>query len=93
MTVNKVAELCSNVSGFNAEPIYKKDRPQEVKHALCSADKARKLLNYKTTTSLRDGIVKTYEYIKQRGTKEFDYNINLEIINDLTPETWKKKEI
>ena len=74
----------------NSEPIYKKDRPQEVKHALCSADKARRLLNYKTTTSLRDGIRHTYEYIK-RGTKDFDYNINLEIINDLTPETWKKK--
>ena len=93
VTVNKVAEICSNISGFNSEPIYKKDRPQEVNHALCSADKARKLLNYKTTTSLRDGIIHTYEYIKKRGTKDFDYNINLEIINDLTPETWKKKEI
>ena len=93
VTVNKVAEICSNISGFNSEPIYKKDRPQEVKHALCSADKARRLLNYKTTTSLRDGIRHTYEYIKKRGTKDFDYNINLEIINDLTPETWKKKEI
>ena len=93
VTINKVAELCSNISGFNSQPIYKKDRPQEVKHALCSADKARKLLNYQTTTSLRDGIVKTYDYIKKRGTKEFDYNINLEIINELTPETWKKKEI
>ena len=41
----------------------------------------------------RIGIVKTYDYIKERGTREFDYNINLEIINDLTPETWKKKEI
>ncbi len=93
VTVNKVAEICSNVSGFNSEPIYKKDRPQEVKHALCSADKARRLLNYKTKTSLRDGIVKTYDYIKKRGTRDFDYNINLEIVNDLTPETWKKKEI
>ncbi len=93
VTVNHVAEICSNISGFNAEPIHKKDRPQEVKHALCSADKARKLLNYKTTTSLREGIIKTYEYIKKRGTKDFDYNINLEIINDLTPETWKKKQI
>ncbi len=93
VTVNKVAEICSNISGFNSEPIYKKDRPQEVKHALCSADKARKLLNYETKTSLRDGIVRTFEYIKKRGTKEFDYNINLEIINDLTPDTWKKKEI
>jgi UDP-glucose 4-epimerase len=93
VTVNHVAEICSNISGFNAEPIHKKDRPQEVKHALCSANKARRLLNYKTKTSLREGIIKTYEYIKQRGTKKFDYNINLEIINDLTPETWKKKEI
>ena len=93
VTVNKIAEICSNISGFNSTPIYKKDRPQEVKHALCSANKARKLLNYETKTSLRDGIVKTYDYIKERGTKEFDYNINLEIINDLTPETWKKKEI
>ena len=93
VTINKVAEICSNVSGFNSDPIYKKDRPQEVKHALCSADKARKLLNYETKTSLRDGIVRTFDYIKKRGTKKFDYNINLEIVNDLTPETWKKKEI
>ena len=93
VTINKIAEICSNLTGVNLEPIHKKDRPQEVKHALCSADKARKLLNYKTTTSLKEGITKTYEYIKKRGTKDFDYNINLEIINDLTPETWKKKQI
>ena len=52
----------------NLEPIYKKDRPQEVKHATCSADKARSLLNYKTTVSLQEGIKKTFEYIKKRGT-------------------------
>ena len=48
VTVNKVAEICSNITGSNLKPIYKKDRPREVKHATCSADKARKLLNYKT---------------------------------------------
>ena len=93
VTVNKIAEICSNISGFNSEPLYKKDRPQEVKHALCSADKARKLLNYKTTTSLREGIIKTYEYIKKRGVKPFEYHINIEIDNELTPSTWTKKEI
>ena len=67
VTINKVAELCSNVTGMNLPPIYKKDRPQEVKHAICSADKARKLLNYKTTVSVKEGIQKTYEYIKERG--------------------------
>ena len=78
---------------MNLQPIYKKGRPKEVKHATCSADKARKLLNYKTKVNLKEGIQKTFEYIKQRGTRPFNYNIKLEIINDLTPSTWKNKEI
>ena len=93
VTINKVAELCSNITGINLPPIYRKDRPQEVKHAICSADKARKLLNYKTKVSLKEGIKKTFEYIKKRGVKPFEYHINLEINNELTPDTWKNKEI
>ena len=94
VTINKVAEICQNISGSNLKPIYKKDRPQEVKEATCSADKARKLLNYKTKTDLYTGIKKTYEYIKKRGSKPFDYSkLNLEIVNSLTPEVWINKEI
>tara|TARA_Y100001970_G_scaffold294139_1_gene447425 strand:- start:546 stop:1547 length:1002 start_codon:yes stop_codon:yes gene_type:complete len=93
VTINKVAEICTNLTGVNLKPIYKKDRPREVKHALCSSDKARKFLDYKTTTSLDEGIKKTFEYIKKRGVRPFDYNIALEINNELTPETWKNKEI
>ena len=92
VTINQVSEICSNITGSNLKPIYKKDRPREVKHATCSAEKARKLLNYKTKTNLKDGILKTYNYIKERGARPFDYNINLEIKNELTPETWLKKE-
>ena len=93
VTINKIAEICSNLTRTNLSPIYKPGRPREVKHATCSADKARKLLNYKTTTSLESGIKKTFEYIKNRGVKSFDYNIELEIKNELTPQTWMKKEI
>ena len=93
VTINKVAEICANVTGVNLNPIYKKDRPKEVKHATCSADKARKLLSYKTTVDLFNGIKNTHEYIKKRGVKPFDYHIELEINNELTPEAWKKKEI
>ena len=93
VTINKVAEICSNISGSNLKPIYKPDRPQEVKHATCSADKARKLLNYKTTVDLKTGRTKTFDYIKKRGVKPFDYYINVEIQNELTPSTWIKKEI
>ena len=35
----------------------------------------------------------TFEYIKKRGTKPFEYYINLEIENELTPEVWTKKEL
>ena len=31
--------------------------------------------------------------IKKRGPKEFDYQLELEIVNDKTPETWKNKLI
>ena len=93
VTINKIAEICSNITGINLNPIHKKDRPREVKHATCSADKARKLLNYKTKVSLNDGIKKTFDYIKSRGVRPFDYNIKIEIDNELTPVTWKNKEI
>ena len=93
ITINKVAEMCANITGVNSSPIYKPGRPKEVKHATCSADKARRLLNYKTTISLKDGIQKTFDYIKKRGIKPFDYNIEIEINNELTPKTWTQKEI
>ena len=93
VSINKIAEIFSNITRTNLSPIYKPDRPREVKHATCSADKARKLLNYKTSTSLQEGIQKTYEYIKNRGVRPFDYNIDIEIKNDITPTTWTKKEI
>ena len=93
VTINKISEICSNITGSNLAPIYKKDRPREVKHATCSADKARKLLNYKTSTDLYTGIKETFEYIKKRGAQPFNYHINIEIKNELTPETWLKREI
>tara|TARA_B100000674_G_C37627441_1_gene817203 strand:- start:437 stop:778 length:342 start_codon:yes stop_codon:yes gene_type:complete len=93
VSINEVVKICSNISGSNLEPIYKKDRPREVKHATCSSDKARKLLNYKTEIDLITGIKNTYNYIKERGTKDFNYRYSIEIDNNLTPDTWKKKEI
>ena len=93
VTIKEVADICLNVTGSNIEPIFKSDRPQEVKDATCSSDKARKLLAYETKTDLKAGIKKTFEYIKKRGVRPFNYHINLEIENNLTPSYWKNKEI
>jgi UDP-glucose 4-epimerase len=93
VSIKEVAEICANVTGFNEPFIHMKDRPQEVKHAVCSSDKARSLLQYKTTTTLKEGINKTYQYIKKQGPRPFNYHLDLEIINDKTPTTWKDKLI
>ena len=55
--------------------------------------------NYEKMNLLMNGIDVVYhcaataEYIKKRGTKPFNYHRNIEIKNELTPETWFKREI
>jgi len=92
-TVLELSKMIANETGFNGDPIFVKDRPKEVKEASCSANKARKILKYKTNTSLKESIRLTCEFIKKRGTKEFNYNLPVEIESEITPETWIKKTI
>ena len=47
----ELAEACANETGINLDPIHHKDRPKEVKLAVCSSDKARELLGYSTATT------------------------------------------
>ena len=91
ITINELANLVGNLLTFNVNPIYKKERPKEVFLANCSANKARKLFNYKPQCTLKDGLKKMIEYIKQKGPRPFKYHLDLEIINELTPDTWKNK--
>jgi UDP-glucose 4-epimerase len=93
ITVKEVAEIVANETGFNGNPIFMPDRPKEVKFATCSSEKSRKLLNYKTTTTLKDSIKKTVDFIKSEGIKPFKYHLPVEIVNSKTPTTWAKKLI
>ena len=92
-SINKLANLVANSTGFNGKPIFVPSRPQEVKHASCSSDKARKILGYKTKTTLIEAIDATTQFIKERGVRPFKYHLPLEIVNDKTPDTWKNKLI
>ena len=91
VSINELAEIIADLLDFDLKPEYKKGRPQEVHLANCSADKARKMLGYNPKVNLRDGIASIIDYIKERGTKPFKYHIDLEIINEKTPDTWKNK--
>jgi UDP-glucose 4-epimerase len=91
ISINQLYYLLSNKLKFNLEPKYLEDRPNEVKEATCSADKARKVLGYKTSVSLDESLNKIINYIKEKGPKDFQYNYPLEINNEKTPTAWKEK--
>ena len=91
VTINELAQIIAKLLDFELDPRYVPDRPQEVKYATCSADKARKLFGYNTKVTLEEGLQEMIDYIKKRGPKEFEYHLDLEIINDKTPKTWTNK--
>lgn len=92
ITIRELADLCANETGFNGDPIYySAGRPQEVKHAMCSSDKARRLLGYKTTVGVREAVKRTADYIREVGPREFNYHLPIEIVNEKTPKTWTER--
>ena len=91
ITINELYKLLSNKLKFNLEPMYLKDRPNEVKEATCSSEKAREILKYQTNVTLDKSLDKIINYIKLKGPKKFQYNYLLEINNEKTPLAWKER--
>ena len=91
ISINELYHLLSNKLKFNLEPKYLEGRPNEVKEATCSADKARKILGYKTSVNLDESLNKIINYIRKKGPRHFQYNYPLEINNEKTPIAWKEK--
>ena len=91
VTINHLAETIAGLIGFRLEPMYMPGRPQEVRLATCSADKARRLLGYETKYTLEQGLMEMIDYIRLRGTKPFVYHLPLEIISEKTPKTWSQR--
>jgi UDP-glucose 4-epimerase len=91
VTINELSQTIADLLHFDLNPIYVAGRPQEVKLATCSADKARKILGYKTQYTLRQGLQEIIDYIRQRGVRKFRYHLDVEINNEKTPRTWKNK--
>lgn len=93
ISINELAQRLAKILDFDLDPVYFPDRPQEVKLANCSADKARRLLGYSTNTTLDDGLTELVRWIEIQGPREFNYHLPIEIINEKTPDTWLSKKI
>jgi UDP-glucose 4-epimerase len=92
-TINELARTIAELLGFKLQPIYVADRPQEVRSATCSADKARKLLGYRTRVSLIEGLRSMIQWIREQGPRPFEYHLPIEIDSPLVPATWRDRLI
>lgn len=93
ITILNLAEIIAGLTKFKGSFTFVPERPQEVKHASCSADKARKLLGYSPEIDVETGLEQMISYIQKRGVLEFDYSLPLEIVSAKTPSTWKNRLI
>jgi UDP-N-acetylglucosamine 4-epimerase len=53
----------------NLQPIFRSERKGDVKHSLADISKATQLLNYKPGISVREGLIKTFDWYKQSLNK------------------------
>jgi UDP-glucose 4-epimerase len=93
VSILSLARMLADIIGVRCDPIFVPPRPREVRVAMCSADKARRLLGFEQHTELRDGLVKLVEGLRVKGPREFRYHLPIEIENSLTPQTWTRRSL
>jgi UDP-glucose 4-epimerase len=91
VTILELAERIAKIIGFNLDPIFMPGRPQEVKHANCSADKIRQWFGWEQKVPLDESLEKIVRYIQDKGTKPFSYHLPIEIVSPKTPKTWTER--
>jgi UDP-glucose 4-epimerase len=91
VTINELAATIAKLLNFDLEINYTRGRPQEVLLANCSAEKAKRLLGFEPKVKLEEGLQQMIDWIKARGERPFIYHLDIEILNDKTPETWSKR--
>lgn len=91
-TINDLARMVADLTGFEDPFKYVADRPREVKVVHLSADKARKILGYNPQKDLQEGLSEMVGWVKHRGIKPFEYHLPVELPDSpLFPITWKEK--
>ncbi len=88
ITIEQLAWDIINLTQFEGEPTFMPGRPNEVKEAYCSSDKARKILGYEPKQSLIDCLREMVDYIQP---EPFVYTFPLEIMSDKMPRTWSER--
>ncbi|WP_044399021.1 SDR family oxidoreductase [Lacinutrix sp. Hel_I_90] len=69
ISVNALWEILNTSAGKNIQAHYGPNRMGDVKDSLADISKAEKLLNYQPKFSVKDGLVKTWDYFKNNNSE------------------------
>lgn len=83
-TLNELSGVIHMITGTEQMPIYLQDRSQEVKKATSLN------VGELNTTSLEEGIRKTWEWVKSQGPQPLKYT-NFEIDSPKIPKNWRSQ--
>lgn len=92
ITVLELAEKIKKLANQFTTIQHVASRPNEVKEAYCSSDKARRLLGYNPQQSIDECLQEMVDYIKEHGVLDFRYDFPIEI-QEGCPATWLQKII
>ena len=67
-TINEIFHMISDELDYTLPPEYCPERPGEVKHIVLANDRAKSLLGWKPTTSLRDGLRETVAWARNQSS-------------------------
>jgi len=83
-SINRLAEVVLQAMGSDLRPEHLPAR-HEVKHAFCTTAKSEKILGYKTTYSLEEGVRRMAEWAKKKGPQPTKKWESYEIYKNLPP--------
>jgi nucleoside-diphosphate-sugar epimerase len=61
ISLNALVDILGEFAGRKVQPAYAPHRPGDIKHSLAGIEKARALLGFAPTVSVRDGLRRTWE--------------------------------
>ncbi len=88
ISIKQLADIVCELTGSEQAPIHMAPRPNEVKEAYCSSDKARRLLGYEPKQTLTACLKEMVDYIQPAP---FVYDFPLEIMSEKIPKTWSER--
>ena len=91
LTVLEIARRVMAIAGVDLAPVFLPPRPNEVHHATCTADKARRLLGFDPPGDLDGELQRMTDWIRRRGPRPFDYRMPVEIPSPLVPRAWSER--